>query len=163
MSHAEGPVFFDATLTPSRSLNQRGFVILMAVIVVFNAIVATRFVTLGLWPVLPFLGLDVAAIAFAFLVNYRAGRETEHIWLDRTALRVRSISAKGKARDWSFEPSWVRVQVDERARPRGRLTITSHGKGVGIAEFLSPRERRDIAKALGAALHQRSQSLALQA
>lgn len=159
MSPVQAPVFFDATLSPNRSLDRRGFAILMAVIVAFNAVVAARFLSLGLWPVLPFLGLDIAAIFAAFLLNYRAGRETEHIWLDRTALWVRSVNARGQARDWSFEPSWVRVAVDEGARPRGRLTITSHGKGVGVAEFLSPRERRDVARALRDALHRRSQTM----
>ena len=158
MSHS---VFFDATLRPNRSLNRRGFAILVAVFVLFNAIIALRFLSVGGWPVLPFLGLDIAALVGAFIVNYRSGREAEHIRLDHQALTVTSVTPRGKSRDWAFEPAWVRVGVDEKARTGGRVTITTHGKGVTVAEFLSPRERREMAAALREAIQLRNRSMPL--
>lgn len=152
-------LFFDATLTPSRSLDRRGFVALLAALIALNAFLAARLVLAGGWPILPFLGLDVAGVLVAFRLNYRAGRAVERIRLDRSALTVTHVDPSGVQRDWSFEPSWVRVGIDDR--PRGRVTITTHGKGVTVAEFLSPGERREVAAALRDALALRSQSLAL--
>lgn len=160
---SQPPVFFDATLTPSRSLDARGFAILMGVVVAFNAFSAWRMASLGGWPILPFLGLDVAAIFLAFLVNYRSGRQVERIRLDQRALTVAHRGPGGEARDWSFEPSWVKVAFDERARPSGRVTITANGKGVAVAEFLSPRERREVVAALKDALALRARSLGAEA
>lgn len=154
-------IFFDATLKPSRSLNRRGFAILVAVFVAFNAVLALRFFSVGAWPVLPFLGADVLALLGAFAFSYRSGREAEHIRLDRNALTITSVSPRGASRDWSFEPSWVRVGVDEQSRTGGRVTITTHGKGVTVAEFLSPRERREMAAALKDAINRRNRSMAL--
>jgi uncharacterized membrane protein len=153
------PFYFDATLTPSRSLDRRGFVLLLAALVALNGILAVRLAFAGGWPILPFLGLDIAGVLIAFHLNYRAGRALERIQLDQRALTVTHIDPKGSQKNWSFEPSWVRVGIDDR--PRGRVTITTHGKGVTIAEFLSPRERREVATALRDALVLRSQSLAL--
>lgn len=153
------PLFFDATLTPSRSLDRRGFVLMISGVVALNAILAIRFVTAGGWPVLPFLGLDVAGIALAFWLSYRSGRTVEQIRLDRSALVITHLDPRGARRDWSFEPSWVRIGLDDR--PHGRVTITTNGKGVTVAEFLSPRERREIAAALRDALALRARSLAL--
>jgi len=152
-------LYFDATLTPSRSLDRRGFIILLAALVALNAVLAVRLALAGGWPILPFLGLDIAGVLIAFHLSYRAGRAIERIRLDRSALTVTHVDPKGAQRNWSFEPSWVRVGLDER--PRGRVTITTHGKGVTVAEFLSPRERREVAAALRDALVLRSQSIAL--
>lgn len=151
--------FFDATLTPSRSLDRRGFIMLLSALVALNAFLAVRLALAGGWPILPFLGLDIAGVLIAFHLNYRTGRTLERIRLDQGALTVTHIDPRGSQRNWSFEPSWVRIGVDDR--PRGRVTITTHGKGVTVAEFLSPRERREVAAALRDALAVRSQALAL--
>lgn len=152
------PLYFDATLTPARSLDRRGFILLLALLVALNGYLALRLTLAGGWPILPFLGLDLVGIAVAFWLNTRAGRMAERIRLDRKALTVTHVGPTGARRDWSFEPAWVRVALHER--PNGRLTITTNGKGVAIAEFLSPRERREVADALSAALAERSRTLA---
>lgn len=150
--------FFDATLTPSRSLDRRGFVALLALLVAMNLFMAVRLAMAGGWPILPFLGLDIAGFVLAFWLNARAGRMAERVRLDGEALTVSHVDPSGARRDWSFEPAWVRVALHDR--PHGRVTITTNGKGVAIAEFLSPRERREVAAALTAALAARSRSLA---
>ncbi|MCC6919151.1 MAG: DUF2244 domain-containing protein [Alphaproteobacteria bacterium] len=150
--------FFDATLTPNRSLDRRGFVVMLAALVALNGFLALRLTMAGGWPILPFLGLDILGLVYAFRLNYRSGRTFERIRLDQAALTVTHVDPRGSAREWSFEPSWVRVGVDDR--PRGRVTITTHGKGVTVAEFLSPRERREVAIALRDALALRLRALA---
>ena len=152
-------VFFDATLRPSRSLDKRGFVLLLSLLVAMNLIVALRFAASGGWPVLPFLGLDIAGIVFAFALNYRSGRLAEHIRLNGEALTVTHVDPGGTAKDWAFEPAWVRVVLHEHAHGAGRVTITTNGRGVAVAEFLTADERKEVAAALNRALSERARRL----
>ena len=43
------------------------------------------------------------------------------------------------AERWRFEPTWLRVTIDENEQGRGRLLLSSHGKTVGLAAFLERR------------------------
>jgi uncharacterized membrane protein len=152
------PFYFDAVLTPARSLDRRGFWLLLGALLALNLFLAVRLVMAGGWPILPFLGLDIAGVVLAFHLNNRTARTAERIRLGRDALTVTHMDPGGARRDWSFEPAWVRIALQDR--PRGRLTITTNGKGVAVAEFLSPRERREVALALNEALAVRSRTLA---
>ena len=62
-------VFFDATLRPNRSLDRRGFVLLLSLMTALNLVVALNFVRAGGWPILPFLGLDIAGLILAFAIG----------------------------------------------------------------------------------------------
>lgn len=152
-------VYFDAVLHPSRSMTRRGLVILICLVITANMSLALRALSAGGWPILPFLGLDVAALAGAFWLNTRAARMHERIVLDDRALTITHVSPSGRSVGWTFEPAWVRVSVDEAAREGGRVTVTTHGKGVAVADFLTPGERRDMAAALNEALRRRAREL----
>lgn len=154
-----GAVFFDATLHPSRSLTRRGLVILICLVIVANMAVALRAASAGGWPILPFFGLDLAALLGAFWLNNRAARMHERVVLDASALTITHVAPSGRALQWAFEPAWVRVRVDEAVHPGGRVTVTTNGRGVALGEFLTPRERRDMAAALNEALGRRAREL----
>ncbi|MFT3810264.1 MAG: DUF2244 domain-containing protein [Micropepsaceae bacterium] len=154
-----GAVYFDATLHPSRSLTRRGLVILISLVVSANMALALRALSAGGWPILPFLGLDVAALIGAFWLNNRAARMHERIVLDGEVLTITHVEPSGRTRTWRFEPAWVRVGVQEGARAGGWVTVTTHGKGVAVGAFLTPRERREIAGALNTALGARAAAL----
>ncbi|TIS05687.1 MAG: DUF2244 domain-containing protein, partial [Mesorhizobium sp.] len=81
--------FFQALLTPHRSLGRTGFLILMGALMFGWAITGAIFLAHGAWPVFGFLGLDVVAVYIAFRVNYRAARAREEISVSRTRLDIR--------------------------------------------------------------------------
>ena len=56
------PELFSALLTPHRSLNRTGFVVLMVFLSVVSFAAGLAFLLMGAWPVLGFFGLDVLAI-----------------------------------------------------------------------------------------------------
>ena len=153
------PVYFDATLHPARSLTRRGLVILISLVVTANMALALRALEAGGWPILPFLGLDVAALIAAFWLNNRAARMHERIVLDGEVLTITHVEPSGRTQSWRFEPAWVRIGVHEGARAGGSMTVTTHGKGVAVGAFLMPRERREIAAALNRALGARAAAL----
>jgi uncharacterized membrane protein len=143
-----------ATLTPHRSLGRRGFTLLMAVFGGLSLGVGLLFYAIGAWPVMGFMGLDVALVWFAFRRNFRDGDRAEHIEVKGGELTVeRVIRSKTLAR-LRFVRSWVRIELEQdRARELiGRLLIRFKGSATEIASFLSPAEREEFAKALERAL-----------
>jgi uncharacterized membrane protein len=147
------PEIFAAVLTPHRSLNGRGFRIVLAALAVLSLCIGLGFLLLGAWPVPGFMGLDVLAVYIAFRLSYRSGRAAEEITVSRERLTVRRVAANGAASVAEFNPYWTRLEVD-RHPPFGitRMTIASHGRSLGIGGFLGPAERETLATALSDAL-----------
>jgi len=148
------PELFAAVLTPYRSLNRTGFVVVMVFLSVVSFATGIAFLMMGAWPVCGFLGLDVLAIYFAFRINFRRAQACEQISVTPSALRLRRINHRGHAVEWVFNPLWVRLD-QERDDEYGleRLYLASRGKRVAIASFLGPEEKDSFSKALIAALN----------
>src|ERR1700754_2655509 len=89
---APQPELFSALLTPHRSLNRTGFLVLMGFVCAISFVAGLVFLMMGAWPVFGFFGLDVLAIWWAFKVNFRAARASEEIVVTTTELRVRRVS-----------------------------------------------------------------------
>lgn len=145
-------VYFDAVLYPHRSLSPRGFLLFMAALAAISFTAGMVFLMRGAWPVFGFFGLDAALIYLAFRQNYRDARLHEQIILTAGALVIRRIEANGVERSWSFEPYWVRVDLEETGHGSNRLTVSSHGRVILIGGFLTPAEREELAHALQGAL-----------
>lgn len=145
--------YFDAELTPHRSLSERGFKILIGLVAAANLAVGLAFYWSGAWPVFGFMGLDVALLYFLFRLNYRHAQEKELVRLTDDGLNVRRISANGEEREWSLEPYWLRVEMDDPPQHDSALVLASRGRRLIVGAFLTPEERLEMAQALRAALH----------
>ena len=88
---------FAAVLTPHRSLSPKGFAVLMTLVCIVSFGTGLLFYLLGAWPVVGFMGLDVALIYIAFKLNYRAARLYETVDLTPSALTVTRVQPSGKA------------------------------------------------------------------
>lgn len=146
------PPTFRAVMTPHRSLGPKGFVILMTLLCLVNFGVGLTFWMLGAWPIMGFCGLDVLLVYLAFRASYRSGRAYESIDLASGELTLTRVDAKGAAERFIFNPYWVRVALTEAVDGRTELSLTSHGRRLVFARFLSDDERREIAEALQGAL-----------
>jgi uncharacterized membrane protein len=147
------PELFSALLTPHRSLNRTGFLVLMVFISVISFAAGLAFLLMGAWPVFGFFGLDLLAIYWAFRVNFMRGRASEQIWMTPSELRVRRVSHRGHAVEWVLNPLWVRLDQKTHAEfGIEKLYLVSKGRRVSIAGFLGPDEKASFANALLAAL-----------
>src|SRR5258705_13872766 len=106
------PELFSARLTPHRSLNRTGFLVLMAFLSAVSFAAGLAFLLMGAWPVLGFFGLDIVAIYWAFRVNFRRARASEEISVTPSELRVRRVSHRGHVVEWVLNPLWV--QLDQK-------------------------------------------------
>src|SRR3984957_17535676 len=86
---------FSALLTPHRSLNRTGFLVLMGFLSAISFAAGLAFLLMGAWPVFGFFGLDVLLIYWAFRVNFRRARASEEITVTPSELRVRRVSHRG--------------------------------------------------------------------
>src|SRR5215813_6778343 len=152
-AQTDEPALFSAVITPHRSLGNLGFLVLMIAVGGVSFAAGIVFLLLGAWPVFGFFGLDVLLIYWAFRVNYRAALAYEEVMVTHSELRVRKVSHRGKAAEWTFNPLWVRLDRDTHEEfGIERLFIVSRGRRLGVAGFLSPPEKESFAAALGAAL-----------
>ena len=54
----------------------------------------------------------------------------------------------GRAQSWSFNPYWVRLELEESESSANRLSLRSHGRVLRFGSFLSDDEKRGFAHAL---------------
>src|SRR6478735_5427666 len=148
------PQIFSALLTPHRSLNRTGFLTVMLFLSVVSFVTGIVFLMKGAWPVFGFFGLDILVIWWAFKANFRSARAREEITVTTTELRVRRVSHRGQVAEWTFNPLWVRLdmEVDEDFGIE-HLYLISRGHQIKIARFLGPAEKAGFYKGLVEALN----------
>lgn len=150
---APEPAIFAAVVTPHRSLDRAGFLIVMAAVSAVSFVAGTVFLLIGAWPVFGFFGLDVLLVYWAFRANYRAAAAYEEVTVTPSELRVRKVSHRGRALEWSFNPLWVRLERDDHEDfGLQGLFLVSRGRRLPVASVLSPHEKEGFAAALGAAI-----------
>lgn len=147
---SSSPADFQVVLYPNRSLGDKGFALLMGLIVLVSALVGAGFALVGAWPVTGFLGLDVLLLYLAFRWNFRDSSRADFIQLDENGLSVRRIMPNGKAKEWHFETAWVQVVIEKK-----HLLLRSHGKALMIGPYLTSEERSSLADALREAIRAR--------
>lgn len=147
------PTIFSALITPHRSLGRTGFLILMILVSAVSFVAGLFFFIVGAWPVMGFFGLDVVLLYWAFRVSYRAAAAYETVTMTPSEIKVRKVSHRGKAAEWSMNPLWT--QLDRQIHAEfgiERLFLISRGRRLAIANFLGPAEKASFATALAAAL-----------
>ena len=145
-------VLLDAVLRPNPPMSRRALLFILTAVALFNFVFALSFVLRGAWPIAPFMGADVALLAWAFRASRRAARRYEHLTLTPDNLRILRQPVKGKADEVALNPYWVRVEMDNPPEPWSPLTLWSHGKGLEIGSFMSPDARAAFADVLRSAL-----------
>jgi uncharacterized membrane protein len=147
------PELFSALLTPHRSLNRTGFLVLMGFVSAVSFAAGVAFWLMGAWPVFGLFGLDVLAIYWAFRINFRHARAIEEIRMTPSELHLRRISHRGHVVEFVLNPLWV--QLDQEVHEEFgvlKLYLMSKGRRVAVGSFLGPDEKASFAKALNAAL-----------
>jgi uncharacterized membrane protein len=146
------PTLFSARVTPHRSLNRTGFLVLMAFIGIVSFVAGVAFCLMGAWPVLGFFGLDVALVYIAFKLNYRSGRLYETVEVTPAKLSWTRVHPSGRREQFDCNPYWARVNLREWPDGRTDLRLTAQGKELIFGRFLTDDERREFATALTGAL-----------
>lgn len=148
------PFYMDAEIRPNRSLSERGFIVLIAVVTAANCASAAVFVAMGATFVPIFLGLDLLAVIVAFLVSFRAGRRVERVQVTSRDVRVTQETPRSSELVWQSPTAFTRVQVEKDEGRTVGVTLALSGRQLAVAAALSPRERAEFAQALERAIWQ---------
>jgi uncharacterized membrane protein len=126
---------------------------------VFGSLVAisfafgAAFAAHGLWMVLPFVGLELVAVAAAFISYGRRAGDFERIELADGGLVVEQVVG-GRRTGWVLDPRQVRVEVEghSEAGSRVRVHLRSPTERIEVGCHLLDARRAQLARALGRAL-----------
>ncbi len=137
---------FSLTVKRNCSISPRALGGLLALVAGTSFAIGIGFAVYGAWPILPFVGLEVAALAAAFYVNGRHATDYERIALADGALVV-EIRDGGRTEEHRFNPHWVRLGTSG-ARRDLRLALRSHGRELEIGRHLDASGRERLATLL---------------
>ena len=140
---ASGP---SITVKRNCSMTPRALARLLAFTAAFSFGIGIALTSVGAWPVLPFVGLEIAALAAAFYVNSRHANDYERLALAAGALEVEIREGEQVDRH-RFNPHWVQLTRDE-TRCDLRLALRSHGKALEIGRHLDAPGRERLADTL---------------
>lgn len=143
---------FSLTVRRNCSIAPQALAWLLGFTACLSFTIGIGFALFGAWPVLPFAGLEIAALAAAFHVNARHATDYERIALSDGALEV-EIRDANRIERYRFNSHWVRLIATE-ASWGVRLTIRSHGRELEIGRHLDAPGRELLAKELRGRLAQ---------
>jgi uncharacterized membrane protein len=149
---ADDSAIFAARLFPRRSFTPAAARKLLFATFCASALFSLPFYLAGAWPIVGFLGLDVALLWLAFRLSFRAARAYEDYRLTYLELEFARVSARGARREWRFNPAWVTLERGETGPMAERLALLSRGRRLEIASFLGADEKAKFAGDLGRAL-----------
>jgi uncharacterized membrane protein len=136
-------------LAPNCSLTPRSARLFVGSTAAATFGLAGFFALQGLWPILPFAGLEIGLLAWAVRSSMRRGEEREVILVSDSEVVIERRAPTGSGLT-VFPRHWARVKLRDpqtAARP-SRLTIESHGRACEVGRFLTEDERRGLARRL---------------
>jgi uncharacterized membrane protein len=144
---------FEAVIVPHRSLTPRGLRWLIGLICLLCGLTAFRFWLIGAWPVVVFSVLEVGLAVLLLRINAGQARASELILLTERTLRVVRTTAGGRRTERELSPGWLNVALEETPGRAPRLVLVARDVREEIGAALGESERRDLAHAVQAALH----------
>jgi uncharacterized membrane protein len=133
-------------IAPNCSLRPRSAVLFFAGICLVSFSIAGTLAFLGMWPILPFAGLEMLVLGWALHASLRRRNHSQTILLTDDLVRVETRSGE-RCEQIEFTRHWAQVKL-RRAHIRlhpSRLTIESHGRSYEVGGFLNEEERRALA------------------
>ena len=138
---------YRVTFKPNCALSaesKRNVVLLLTII---PCCIAVGFGMLGAWFVLPFVGLEIAALSFAFYYVNSHESDFESISIEGNSLVVERGNSRHVSQ-FEFNPYWVTVQRRQLANGELQIYLLSHGKSIEVGRYLTRKQRELLADQL---------------
>lgn len=101
--------------------------------------------------IMPFVGLELVAVGFAFLVYARHAADGERISLEGARLVV-EVENGGRLQRAEFNRQWVRVEP--KIGDRSLIQVSAQGRSVEVGRYVRPELRPALASEIRMALRQ---------
>lgn len=134
---------FKITVKPNCSLSVKNTIRLVIGLATISMLVGIGFALAGAWLVLPFAGLEIIAIAYAFYYIHLHADDFESITIKEDSVIVEKYGYKVSDKA-VFQRYWARVSLRKQVSGRDALFIGSHGKEVEFARHFVTDEQREL-------------------
>lgn len=138
---------FKVTFKPNSALsaaNKQKVIILLTVIPV---IIGISFCFLGAWLILPFVGLEVGTLAYAFYYINRHEADYESISIDGENLVIERCVGEDVSQQ-VINTYWLKVVQHTLPNGELHLYLQSHGKNIEVGRYLTTKQRELLSKQL---------------
>ncbi len=135
---------FKVTFKPNSVLSAASKQKVVILLTVIPCVIGIAFCLLGAWLVLPFVGLEIAALAYAFYYVNQHETDYESISIDADSLMVERCVGETVSQQ-VINPYWVKVVQHELPNGELHLYLQSHGKEIEIGRYLTRKQRELLA------------------
>lgn len=138
VEHLKYPDGIRLLLTPNHSLSWRGNVRIWLCLLAISAVIAVGMSLAGAWVIIPFAGLELAALATGFYLTSRACQRREVLTIDDTDIHLE----KGRARklaEWTIPKHYARLRLHAPRHPftPPKLELIHRENNVPLGSFLN--------------------------
>jgi uncharacterized membrane protein len=131
---------------PNRSASWQANKIVLIAMCTLSGLIAAGFAAIGAWPILPFAGLEMAALGSALYYVCWKLRYRQVITLEANTVRIQKGYYHPK-QEWRFDTDKTALSVTPETHPWDgpRISLYSAGEEIALGEFLN---REDSLKLL---------------
>lgn len=145
-------------LRPNSSLTNRAAAVFFLSVGGMCLGIAAGFTALGLWPILPFAGLEIAILGGALAASLGRGRAREYIRVNGREVLIRKTrgslwphrQSRPVTAEIAFVREWTRVELRraDNGHWPSRLLLRSRGRAIEVGAFLTEGEREGLRRRL---------------
>lgn len=140
-------------ITPNRSISWPQLVRVYLFTCFISFSIASIFVFLGYWVVLPFSGLEMLALGAALYWTNRMIYRQEVINFINGRVKIEK-GCSYPEESWEFDSNWVQINVHKTGglHEKTLVFMGSHGKYVELGSFLDESEKESLVFGLNAGI-----------
>ncbi|MDX1552142.1 MAG: DUF2244 domain-containing protein [Marinobacter sp.] len=142
LSRDEGDCFL---LTPNQSMTWKGNIRVWLAAMFLQLMISSGMVLAGAWPVLPFAGLELTALAAGFYYTSRKCQKREVLTFSAELIRLEKGLAR-KEKEWELPRRHTRVWQEVPRHPwtPPKLHLQFHGEEISLAPFLNIDDTEEL-------------------
>jgi uncharacterized membrane protein len=106
-------------------------------------LIAVAFAVAGAWLVIPFAGIEIAALGMASWCLLQRSGDFERLAIDGDRILV-EVRERGLSRHFEFNRCWARLVTGKG----GAVALRSHGREIAIGRFCGEEGRQELAREL---------------
>lgn len=139
---------------PNASLSDIAALAFFGVVALVCLSIGATFAVLGFWPVLPFAGLELAAVGAALVVVTRRNRYREVMEFAGDRVKVEfGVVGKGVRTSRTFPRHLTRVWLERDGRGDAHLVLGCGEERVTVGECLTVEERARLGRRVQELIH----------
>jgi uncharacterized membrane protein len=130
---------YSQTTTRNVSLSRAGRLLFLGLMFFNTGVLAIACAAVGAWPVLPFAGIELSLLAYAFYYIGKFDGDYERLTIDDAAL-ILEVCERGLITRREFNRPWVKLILVEQSS-RCRLGLQYHGHEYRLGKLMNDEQR----------------------